>query len=63
MLGLELLVIDKVFKVQTAYGPILNLKFMGFIKENDDVTLAVFSTTELRQLYFDISVTSNQVII
>ena len=66
MKGLELLVVGEVFKVQTAYASYPNLKFMGFINENDDVTLASFSSTELFQpwagRFFDISVTSNQVI-
>jgi hypothetical protein len=37
---------------------------MGFINENDDVTLASFSSTELftAGAFFDISVISNQVI-
>ena len=47
MKGLELLVIGEEFKVQTAYASYTNLKFMGFINENDDVTLA--STPTLYQ--------------
>ena len=64
MKGLELLVIGKVFEIQTAYASYPNLKFMGFFTENDDVTLASFSSTELFKpsCHFDISVTSNQVI-
>jgi hypothetical protein len=64
MKGLELLVIGEEFKVQTAYASYTNLKFMGFINENDDVTLASFSSTKSFQpsRFFDISVTSNQVI-
>ena len=63
MKGLELLVIGEEFKVQTAYASYTNLKFMGFINENDDVTLACFSSTELFRpsRFFDISVISNQV--
>lgn len=63
MQGLELLVVGEVFEIQTAYTSYPNLKFMGFIRENDDVTLANFSSTELFQpsRLFDISVTSNQV--
>jgi len=65
MKGLELLVIGQVFEVKTAYASYPNLKFMGFINESDDVTLASFSSTELFQpsRFFDISVLSNQVII
>jgi len=65
MKGLELLVIGQVFEVKTAYASYPNLKFMGFINENDDVTLASFSSTELFQpsRFFDTSVLSNQVII
>jgi hypothetical protein len=64
MKGLELLVIGEVFEIQTAYASYPNLKFMGFVTENDDVTLASFSSTELFKpgAFFDISVTSNQVI-
>ena len=64
MKGLELLVIGQVYKVQTAYAGYTNLKFMGFFTENDDVTLASFSSTVLFKpsCHFDISVTSNQVI-
>ena len=64
MKGLELLVIGKVFEIQTAYASYPNLKFMGFFTENDDVTLASFSSTEhvKPSCHFDISVTSNQVI-
>jgi hypothetical protein len=64
MKGLELLVIGKVFEIQTAYASYPNLKFMGFFTENDDVTLASFSSTVLFKpsCHFDISVTSNQVI-
>lgn len=63
MQGLELLVVGEVFEIQTAYASYPNLKFMGFVKENDDVTLAHFSSTELFQptRFFDISVISNQV--
>ena len=62
MKGLELLVIGEEFKVQTAYASYTNLKFMGFINENDDVTLAAFSCPfTLDTLYFDISIPSNQV--
>ena len=65
MKGLELLVIGQVYKVQTAYAGYTNLKFKGFINENDDVTLASFSSTKSFQpsRFFDISVTSNQVIV
>ncbi len=65
MKGLELLVIGQVFEVKTAYASYPNLKFMGFINENDDVTLASFSSTELFKpgAFFDTSVLSNQVII
>jgi hypothetical protein len=65
MQGLELLVIGQVFEVKTAYASYPNLKFMGFINENDDVTLASFSSTELFKpgAFFDTSVLSNQVII
>jgi hypothetical protein len=65
MKGLELLVIGQVYKVQTAYAGYTNLKFMGFINENDDVTLASFSSTKSFQpsRFFDISVPSNQVIV
>jgi hypothetical protein len=65
MKGLELLVIGEEFKVQTAYASYTNLKFMGFINENDDVTLASFSSTKSFQLsrFFDISVPTNQVIV
>ena len=64
MKGLELLVIGKVFEIQTAYASYPNLKFMGFFTENDDVTLASFNSTVLFKpsCHFDISVTSNQVI-
>ena len=65
MKGLELLQIGEVFEVQTAYASYPNLKFMGFVNEYDDVILASFSSTELFQpgRFFDISVTSNQVLI
>ena len=64
MKGLELLQIGEVYAIQTAYSMHPNLKFMGFINENDDVTLASFSSTELFKpsAFFDIRVTSNQVI-
>jgi hypothetical protein len=64
MKGLELLQIGEVYTIQTAYEVYPNLKFMGFVKENDDVTLASFSSTELfkSEAFFDISVISNQVI-
>mgnify|MGYP003632212750 FL=1 len=64
MKGLELLQIGEVYAIQTAYSMHQNLKFMGFINENDDVTLASFSSTELFKpgAFFDISVISNQVI-
>lgn len=65
MKGLELLEVGEVYTIQTAYASYPNLKFMGFVNENDDVTLASFSSTELFQpsRFFDISVISNQVII
>ena len=64
MKGLETLEVGEVYTIQTAYASYPNLKFMGFFKENDDVTLASFSSTELFQpsRFFDISVLSNQVI-
>ena len=64
MKGLELLVIGQVYKVQTAFAGYTNLKFKGFINENDDVILASFSSTKSFQLsrFFDISVPSNRVI-
>ena len=72
MKGLELLQIGEVYAIQTAYSMYPNLKFMGFVtenddwysRENDDVTLASFSSTELFKpsAFFDIRVTSNQVI-
>jgi len=64
MKGLELLEVGEVYTIQTAYASYPNLKFMGFFTENDDVVLASFSSTELFKpsRYFDISVTSNQVI-
>ena len=64
MKGLELLEVGEVYTVQTAYSMYPNLKFMGFVNENDDVTLASFSSTELFKpgAFFDISVISNQVI-
>ena len=65
MKGLELLFSNRngtVFTVATAYAVYPGLMFMGFEKENDDVTLAKFSSPEtLDTLYFDISVSSNQV--
>ena len=62
MQGLELLVVGEVFEIKTAYASYPNLKFIGFINENDDVILAVFSSPDtLDTLYFDISVTSNRV--
>jgi hypothetical protein len=65
MKGLELLEIGEVYTIQTAYATYPNLKFMGFFTENDDVTLAAFSSTELFKpsCHFDITVTSNQVLI
>ena len=65
MKGLELLQIGEVYTIQTAYSMYPNLKFMGFINENNDVTLAAFSSTELFKpgAFFDTSVSSNQVII
>jgi hypothetical protein len=64
MKGFELLQIGEVYTIQTAYSMYPNLKFMGFVNENDDVTLASFSSTELFKsgAFFDISVISNQVI-
>jgi hypothetical protein len=64
MKGLELLVIGEEFKVQTAYASYTNLKFMGFINENDGIVLASFSSTKSFQpsRFFDITVPSNQVI-
>jgi len=64
MKGLELLVIGEEFKVQTAYASYTNLKFKGFINENDGVILASFSSTKSFQpsRFFDISVPTNQVI-
>ncbi len=63
MKGLELLVIGEVYIVHTAYAGYTNLKFTGFINENDGVTLAAFSSTKSYQLsrFFDISVPTNQV--
>jgi hypothetical protein len=65
MKGLELLQIGEVYTIQTAYSMYPNLRFMGFVNENDDVTLASFSSTELFKpgAFFDISVTSNEVLI
>jgi hypothetical protein len=65
MKGLELLEIGEVYTIQTAYATYPNLKFMGFFTENDDVTLAAFSSTELFKpsCHFDITVISNQVLI
>jgi len=64
MKGFELLQIGEVYTIQTAYSMYPNLKFMGFVNENDDVTLASFSSTELFKsgAFFDISVISNQLI-
>ena len=64
MKGLELLVIGEEFKVQTAYASYTNLKFKGFINENDGVILASFSSTKSFQIsrFFDICVPTNQVI-
>ena len=64
MKGLELLVIGQEYKVQTAFAGYTNLKFKGFINENNGVILASFSSTKSFQpsRFFDISVTSNQVI-
>ncbi len=64
MKGLELLQIGEVYTIQTAYSMYPNLKFMGFVNENDDVTLASFSSTELFKsgAFFNTSVISNQVI-
>ena len=65
MQGLELLVIGQEYKVQTAFAGYTNLKFKGFINENDDVTLASFSSTKSFQpsRFFDISVPTNRVIV
>ena len=65
MKGLELLQIGEVYTIQTAYNVYPNLKFMGFVNENDDVTLASFSSTELFKPgeFFDVSVLSNQVLL
>jgi hypothetical protein len=64
MKGLELLQIGEVYTIQTAYSMYPNLKFMGFINENDGIVLASFSSTKSFQpsRFFDITVTSNQVI-
>ena len=65
MKGLELLVIGQEYKVQTAFAGYTNLKFKGFINENNGVILASFSSTKSFQLsrLFDISVPTNQVIV
>jgi len=58
MKGLELLVKGQEYVVRTQFREYPNLVFTGFFKENDDVTLACFE-----DVFFDISVPSNQVII
>ena len=65
MKGLELLVIGQEYKVQTAFAGYTNLKFKGFINENNGVILASFSSTKSFQLsrFFDISVPTNRVIV
>lgn len=63
MIGLELLVTGEFYTIQTAYNTYKNLKFMDFVVENCDVTLARFSSPDtLDTLYFDISLSTNQVI-
>jgi len=64
MIGLELLLTGEFYTIQTAYNTYKNLKFMDFIVENDDVTLAKFSSVNtLDTLYFDVSLSTNQVIV
>ena len=41
MQGLELLVVGEVFEMKTAYASYPNLKFMGFMNENDEPEEAV----------------------
>lgn len=65
MKGLEFLfdaMLEDRFTVQTAYATFYQLEFLGFEQENDDVTLAVFSSPATSNaLHFDISVPTNHV--
>lgn len=64
MQGLELLVRGQEYVVRTQFNPegYPNLVFMGFYKENDDVTLACFDDVQQGfESFFDISVPSNVV--
>ena len=64
MQGLELLVRGQEYVVRTQFNPegYPNLVFMGFFKENDDVTLACFDDVQQGfESFFDISVSENVV--
>ena len=64
MQGLELLVRGQEYVVRTQFNPegYPNLVFMGFYKENDDVTLACFDDVQQGfESFFDISVPENVV--
>jgi hypothetical protein len=60
MQGLDLLVKGHEYVVCTQFGEYPNLVFMGFFKENDDVTLACFDDVQQGwESFFDISVPDN----
>ena len=64
MQGLELLVRGQEYVVRTQFNPegYPNLVFMGFYKENDDVTLACFDDVQQGfESFFDSSVPDNVV--
>lgn len=65
MKGLHLLQMNNKYTIRTQFNPdgYTHLIFSGYYKENDDVTLATFKDDKQgREIYFDISVPSNEVI-
>lgn len=63
MKGLELLVIGQKYVVRTQFITYVykNLVFKRFFKENDDVTLAIFTNHLGFEICFDISLPTNVV--
>ncbi len=52
------------YNIKTEFSEHENLTFTGFHHENDDVTLACFEHMETKQeLCFDISISSNEVLL
>ena len=61
-MNIEILKVSQEYTVRTQFNPegYPNLVFMGFHKENDDVTLACFDDVQQGwESFFDISIPSN----